>query len=109
MATENNTLDDPFIVPFDSVNNENSFRVNSPVGMNDNLHEIYEKRTTFKCCSFKYLDHDAGDFDNNIDPDNNVYNDIESKCNYYIDTQFDTNMQDIGCLGCHLYILMQGT
>ena len=28
----------------------------------------------------KYSDHDAGDFDNNIDPDNNLYNDIETKC-----------------------------
>ena len=50
-------------------------------------------------CSFKSSDHDAGDFDNNIDTDNNVYNDIESKCKYYTDNQFDTNMQDIGLLG----------
>ena len=47
MATENNTLDDTFIVPFDSLNNDDSFRVNSPIDMNDNLHEIYEKCTTF--------------------------------------------------------------
>ena len=40
----------------------------------------------------------AGDFDNNIDPDNNLYNDIDLKCNYYTDNQFDTNMQDIGLL-----------
>ena len=52
-------------------------------------------------CSFKSSDNDAGDFDNNIglDPDNNLYNDIESKCNYYTDNQFGTNMQDIGLLG----------
>ena len=49
--------------------------------------------------SFKSSDHDVGDFDNNIDPDNNLYNDIESKCNYYTDNQFDTNMQDSGLLG----------
>ena len=99
MATENNTLDDTFIVPFDSFINDDSFRVNSPIDINDNLHEIYEKCTTFNFCSFKSSDHDAGDFDNNIDPDNNLYNDIESKCNYYTDNQFDTNMQDIGLLG----------
>ena len=83
MATENNTLDETFIVPFDSINNDDSFRVNSPVDMNDNLHEIYEKCTTFNFCTFKSSDHDAGDFDNNIDPDNNLYNDIDLKCNYY--------------------------
>ena len=99
MATENNTLDETFVVPFDSINNDDSFRVNSPVDMNDNLHEIYEKCTTFNFCSFKSSDHDAGDFDNNIDPDNNLYNDIESKCNGYTDIQFDTNTQDIGLLG----------
>ena len=91
MATENNTLDETFIVPFDSINNDDSFH--------DNLHEIYEKCTTFNFCSFKSSDHDAGDFDNNIDPDNNLYNDIELKCNYYTDNQFGTNMQDIGLLG----------
>ena len=94
MATENNTLDETFIVPFDSINNDDSFRVNSPVDMNDNLHEIYEKCPTFNFCSFKCSDHDAGDFDNNIDPDNNLYNDIDLKCNYYTDNQFDTNMQE---------------
>ena len=106
MATENNTLGDTVIVPFDSLNNDDSFRVNSPVGMNDNLHEIYEKWTTLNFCSFKSSDHVAGDFDNNIDPDNNLYNDIESKCNYYTDNQFDTNIQDIGLLG--LSIIMEG-
>ena len=99
MATENDTLNDMFVVPFDSLNNDDFLHVNSPVGMNDSLYEIYEKCTTFNFCSFKYSDHDAGDFDNNIDPDNNLYNDIETKCNYYTDNQFDTNMQDIGLLG----------
>ena len=37
----------------------------------------------------------TGDFDNNIDPDNNLCNDIETKCNYYTGNQFDTNMQDV--------------
>ena len=73
MVTENNTLDDTFDVPFDSLNNDVFSRVNSPVGMNDNLHEIYEKCTTFDFCSFKYSYHDASDFDNNIHPDNNLY------------------------------------
>ena len=67
--------------------------------MNNNLHEIYEKCTTFNLCSFKSSEHDAGDFDNNIDPDNNLYNDIKSKCNYFTDNQFDTNMQYIGLFG----------
>ena len=47
----------------------------------------------------KSSDHDAGDFDNNIDPETICITDIESKCNYYTDNQFDTNMQDIGLLG----------
>ena len=55
--------------------------------------------TTFNVCSFKYSDNDADDFDNNIDHDNNMYNDIESKCSYYTDNQFETNMQDIDLLG----------
>ena len=59
----------------------------------------FMKFMKFNLCSFKYSDHDAGDFDNNIDPDNNLYNGIETKCNYYTDNQFDTNMQDIGLLG----------
>ena len=50
--------------------------------MTDNLYETYEKCTTFNVCSFKYSDHDAGDFDDNIDPEYNLYNDIELKCNY---------------------------
>ena len=64
--------------------------VNSPGGMNDNVYEIYEKRTTFNSFSSKYSDRDPCDFDNNIDPDNNLYNYIESKCNHYIDNQFYT-------------------
>ena len=41
MATENDTLNDMFIVPFDSLNNDDFLHVNSPVGMNDSLYEIY--------------------------------------------------------------------
>ena len=85
MATENVTLNDMFVVPFDSLNNDDFLHVISPVGMHDSLYEIYEKCTTFNFCSFKYSDHDAGDFDNNIDHDNNLYNDIKTKCNYYTD------------------------
>ena len=94
MASENDTLNDMFVVPFDSLNNDDFLHMNSPVGKNDSLYELYEKCTTFNFCSFKY----AGDFDNNIDPDNNLYNDIETKCNYYTDNQFDA-MQAIGLLG----------
>ena len=96
MASEPNSIAN---LSIDSLNNDDFLHVNSPVGMNDSLYEIYEKCTTFNFCSFKYSDHDAGDFDNNIDPDNNLYNDIETNCNYYTDNQFDTNMQDIGLLG----------
>ena len=47
MATENDTLNDMFVVPFDSLNNDDFLHVNSPVGMDDSLYEIYEKCTTF--------------------------------------------------------------
>ena len=50
MATENDTLNDMFVVPFDSLNNDDFLHVNSPVGMNDSLYEIYEKCTTFNFC-----------------------------------------------------------
>ena len=33
----------------------------------------------------------------------NMYNDIESKCNNYSDNQFDKNLQDIGLLGLFDY------
>ena len=61
MASEPNNIAN---LSIDSLNNDDFLHVNSPVGMN--LYEIYEKCTTFNFCSFKYSDHDAGDFDNNI-------------------------------------------
>ena len=70
MASEPNNIAN---LSIDSLNNDDFLHVNSPVDMNESLYENYEKCTTFNFCSFKYSDHDAGDFDNNIDPDNNLY------------------------------------
>ena len=53
MATENDTLNDMFVVPFDSLNNDDVLHVNSPVGMNDSLYEIDEKCTQHS--SFAHL------------------------------------------------------
>ena len=108
MATENDTLNDMFVVPFDSLNNDDFLHVNSPVGMNDSLYEIYEKCTTFNFCSFKYSDHDAGDFDNNIDPDTCCITILKQSVITTLTISSTQICKTLACLGCQLYTLMQG-
>ena len=54
-------------------------------GQVDKLYSNYE-HLTFK--NFDPREHKSYEFENDIDPDNNLYNNLNIKCEYYNDDQF---------------------
>ena len=52
----------------------------------------------FDINSFKYSDYNPCDFENDIDPDTNFYNNLTSKCEYYTDSKFTAKISKINGL-----------
>ena len=61
---------------------------NSSVEDNYDLYELIDNCSQFNFNSFKYSDYNPHDFENDIDPENNFYNNLSSKCQYYTNLQF---------------------
>ena len=51
-------------------------------------YDLYEKCSIFNFETFNYSEFRSSDFEQNIDPDNNFFNNIQNSCNYYTDEQF---------------------
>jgi hypothetical protein len=77
------------IFPFHSISNNELSYTFSNLDTILNNYELYEKCSEFNFETFKYSEYKKGDFEKDLDPDNNFYNDIQTKCNYYTDEQFN--------------------
>ena len=52
----------------------------------------------FEFSSSNNFDYNSLDFENDIDPANNFYNNSTSKCDYYTDSKFNDKMCKLGDL-----------
>ena len=76
------------VFPFQNIaDNEFTFE-NSSVEANYDLYKLKDNCLQFDINSFKYSDCNPCDFENDIDPYTNFYNNLTSKCEYYTDSKF---------------------
>ena len=76
------------VFSFQNVSDDKFVFENSSVEDNYDLYKLIDNCSQFNFNSFKYLDYNPHDFENDIDPENNFYNNLSSKCQYYTNLQF---------------------
>ena len=82
-------------LPFKCIDDNEFKYLNCQLNINSKLYEIYNKCTEFNFKSFSYTDYTNFDFENDVDPENNFYNNIDINCNYYTDCQFKENVTKV--------------
>ena len=83
-------------LPFQCIDDNEFKYLNCQLNINSKLYEIYNKCTEFNFKSFSSTDYTHFDFENDVDPENNFYNNIDINCNnYYTDCQFKENITKV--------------
>ncbi len=62
------------------------------VSSNSHLHKHYENYENLSLKTFDFTEHKLHEMENNIDPENNFFNNINCSCKYYTDEQFKSNI-----------------
>ena len=66
----------------------------------ERLFNLYEKCDQFEFDPFGIADYNCSDFEMDVDPNNNFYNDVITRCKYYTETQLVGNSKSIEGLSC---------
>ena len=74
--------------PYHNISDNELQCVLSDMDITLDKYELFDKCTKLNYESFRYSDFKNSDFEDNIDPDNNFYNRIKNKHNYYTEAQF---------------------
>ena len=86
------------VFPFQNISDDEITFENSSVEDNYDLYKLIDNCLQFDINSFKYSDFNPCDFENDIDPDTNIYNNLTSKCEYYTDSKFTEKISKINGL-----------
>ena len=76
------------VFPYNSISNDEFKCINSDLNVNANLYNIYEQCSIFNFKSFNTSKFNCCDFENDIDHNNNFFNSIFTRCDYYTVEQF---------------------
>jgi len=60
--------------------------------MTSNRNHLFTKYENLKLKCFEFTDYKAKDIENEIDPENNFYKDLQSQCEYYTEKQYRRNI-----------------
>ena len=64
-------------------------------GDNDDTTQRIPDHVKLELNTFQYTDHNLLDIENDIDPDNNFFSNINDNCCYYTDEQYNQNIKGI--------------
>ena len=81
------------IFPFQTLNDDDFFNETIECLGSENVNILQNR-----CYQFQdiYTEYNYCDFENQVDPDNNFFNDINNVCKYYTDDQFNENVNTSG-------------
>ena len=88
------------VFPFQNISDDEFTFENYSVEDNYDLYKLKDNCLQFDINSFKYSDYNPRDFENDIDPDTNFYNNLTSKCEYYTDSKYTEKISKINGLSC---------
>ena len=74
---------------FHSVDDDEFLVINDSIDLNLNLAQIYNTSRDFEFKPFNYSEFSSSDYQKDIDPENNFYNEINVNCKYYIENQLN--------------------
>ena len=77
------------LFPLYGIDDEEFIHLNTNINISVDVKETYELCTGIDLEVFKYSNFKENDHERDIDPDNNFY-DIEIRCKYFTDSQFQT-------------------
>lgn len=76
------------IFPYSTVSDDEFKFINSDMNVNAAIYNIYDQCSVFGFKSFSMSEYNCGDFECDIDPNNNFFNTISTRCDYYTVEQF---------------------
>ena len=80
------------VFPFEDISDDELIFENSPIEQDYQINKLVDICSQFEFSSSNYSDYNSFDFENDIDPANNFYNNSTSKCDYYTDSEFNDKM-----------------
>ena len=75
------------LFPFHDIDDDDFTVTNSSLDLDLNLAHIYKESLDYDFKPFEYTEFSSSDFQQEIDPDNNFFNDIKLNCKYYTESQ----------------------
>ena len=75
------------LFPYHSIDVEEFDYLNSVYDLEYSRYELYKKCVSYESEVETFKEYSTCDFENNLDPSNNLYN-LNSKCHYYLESQF---------------------
>jgi hypothetical protein len=85
-------IDDAF--PFSKLDDDELHYQLAQVDLNETLFELYEETTHFNFKPFSFTEYNEYSQEADLDPENNVFNNITIDCEYFTDEQFRANYTD---------------
>ena len=82
------------LFPFYGIDDDEFIYLNTHFNISVDVKDTYELCTEIDLEVFKYSNFKENDHERDIDPDNNFYDDIETRCKYFTDSQFKTLCKD---------------
>ena len=82
------------LFPFYGIDDDEFIYLNTHFNISVDVKDTYELCTEIDLEVFKYSNFKENDHEKDIDPDNNFYDDIETRCKYFTDSQFKTLCKD---------------
>ena len=83
------------VFPFHNMTDVELRRTNFNQTSDERLFNLYEKCDQFEFEPFGIADYNRSDFEMDVDPNNNFFNDVFTRCKYYTETQLVTNSKSI--------------
>ena len=88
----------PEVFPFEDMSDDELIFENSPIEQDYHIYKLVDICSQFEFSSSNYSDYNSFDFENDIDPATNFYNNSTSKCDYYTDSEFNDKMYKLNGL-----------
>lgn len=90
-------LDEDYSFPFRDTDEEEFVDFGKDC-VGDQLHRLSSKYEHLNFKTFDHTEHKMYEIENEIDPENHFYNNINNNCEYYTDEQFNSNVKMEGAL-----------
>ena len=75
-------------IPFQNITDQELRFLNTEHNMEPTLFNLFEQCSDLNFKPFDITEYNCCDFETNIDPNNNFYNNIRTPCKYYTEDQF---------------------